>query len=129
MTLRALSLSRSGEDEEEQKTMPEKDPNSYTLITYLWVVGLSALGGIASFWRKMREGVTRKFNITELVGEMFIAVFTGVVTFYLCESAGIIQPMTSALVALSAHMGSRALYILERRFEAIADRFGADKGK
>lgn len=107
--------------------MPEKDPNNYTWITYAWVVGLSVLGGIASFWRKMREGVVRRFNITELIGEIFIAMFTGVVTFYLCESSGITQPMTSALVALSAHMGSRALYFLEKKFEKIAESMNGGK--
>jgi hypothetical protein len=121
---RAISLSRS---EEEGEPMPEKDPNNYTWITYAWVVGLSVLGGIASFWRKMREGVVRRFNITELIGEIFIAMFTGIVTFYMCESSGITQPMTSALVALSAHMGSRALYFLEKKFEKIAESMNGGK--
>ena len=30
--------------------MPDKDPSTYGLITYLWVTGLAAWGGLVSFY-------------------------------------------------------------------------------
>ena len=97
--------------------MPEKDPASYGWITYGWVVALSLLGGTASFFGKVKAGAARWFNIAELVGEMFISAFAGVVTFYLCEWSGFSPLLTAVLVAVAGHMGTRAIFVLERFFE------------
>ena len=50
--------------------MPDKDPSTYGLITYLWVTGLAAWGGLVSFYRKVKSGETRAFNVVELIGEI-----------------------------------------------------------
>lgn len=97
--------------------MPEKDPTSYGLITYAWVVALSILGGAASFFGKVKSGAARWFNIAELIGEMFISAFAGLVTFYLCEWSGFSPLLTAVLVAVAGHMGTRAIFVLERFFE------------
>ena len=93
--------------------MPEKDPTSYTLLTYLWVCGLSIVGGFVNFAAKVRAGRSTPFNIVELIGELVTSGFVGVVTFFLCEAAGISQLISAALIAISGHMGSRALFLLE----------------
>lgn len=97
--------------------MPEKDPTSYTLITYAWVLALSCLGGATSFAAKVRTGMARWFNLTELLGELFTSAFAGVITFYLCEAAQFHGLMTAALVGIAGHMGSRAIFVMERFFE------------
>ena len=86
--------------------MPEKDPSTYGLITYLWVTGLAAWGGLVNFYRKVKSGETRAFNVVELIGE--------IATFWLCEAAQFNPLVTAALVGISGHMGSRAIYQLER---------------
>lgn len=93
--------------------MNDKDPSTYGLITYLWVIGLSAWGGAVSFIRKVQNGEARALNIAELIGEIFTSAFAGVITFWLCEAAQINQLVTAALVGISGHMGSRAIYHLE----------------
>jgi len=93
--------------------MLEKDPMNYSLITYLWVFGVSALGGVVSYVRKVRAGQAEKFSIMEVIGEIVISAFTGLVTFWLCEAASIDQPLTAALVGISGHMGSRAIALFE----------------
>ena len=98
--------------------MPEKDPSTYSAITYLWVSGLAAWGGLVSWFRKRREGQTRPFNIVELVGELATSALAGVVTFWLCESAGMSGLLSAALIAISGHMGSRLLFALEKAVEA-----------
>jgi len=96
--------------------MPEKDPTNYQLLTYLWVVGLSAWGGVVSFIRKIKRGEARAFNFIELIGEICTSAFAGIITFYLCESAGFTGVMTAAFVGISGHMGSRAISMMEKYF-------------
>lgn len=98
--------------------MPEKSPENYTWLTYLWVVGLSALGGIVAFMRKVKEGNARAWNFAELVGEVATSAFAGVMTFFMCEASGFSPLITAALVGISGHMGSRAIFQLENFFSA-----------
>ena len=97
--------------------MPEKDPSTYTLLTYAWVFLLSMAGGVVSFARKMREGVVRAFNITEFIGELITSAFAGVMTFYLCEWSGVAPLLSAVLIGISGHMGSRAIFGIERWVE------------
>lgn len=99
-----------------------KDPASIPWITYLWVVGLSAWGGLVSFYSKTRRGVSRAWNITELVGELATSALSGVITFYLCEYSGTPPLLSAALIAISGHMGSRLIFMVESRLEDRAAR-------
>jgi len=76
--------------------MPEKDPTTYTLMTYGWVVLLATWGGIVSFIRKIKAGESRPNNIMEFVGEIVTSGFAGVITFYLCEASSM-SPLLTAL--------------------------------
>jgi len=103
--------------------MPEKDPSNYSLLTYGWVFLLSSWGGLVNFMRKRREGTARPFNLTELVGELVTSAFSGVLTFWMCEAAGISGLVTAAMVGISGHMGSRAIFHLEQWAESRAGKF------
>lgn len=94
--------------------MPEKDPTSYSYLTYLWVFGLSAWGGLVSFNTKRRNGLVRPFNIMELLGEIAASAFAGIITFYICESAQISPLLEASFVGIAGHMGSRIIYQFER---------------
>lgn len=93
--------------------MLEKDPTSYSFLTYLWVFGLSSLGGFISFMNKVKKGHARAFNIAEFIGEISASAFAGVITFWLCENADISPLVTAAFVGVSGHMGSRAIMLFE----------------
>lgn len=93
--------------------MLEKDPSSYALITYIWVLGLSCWGGLAGYIRKLKAGEMVRFSLSELIGELVISAFVGILTFYLCESAQLNQVLSAALVGVSGHMGSRAMFAIE----------------
>lgn len=94
--------------------MPQNSPENYGLITYLWVIGLSVLGGTAHNIAKIKNGTLKRFSIPEWVGDIAIAAFIGIITFYLCEAAGFTPPLTAALVGVASHMGTRAMVIFER---------------
>ena len=98
--------------------MPEKDPTTYSLITYAWVGTLSAWGGIVNWIKKRQSGESRPFNVMELVGEIMTSAFAGVLTFWLCETAELQPLLTAALVGISGHMGSRAIYHMEEWAES-----------
>lgn len=95
-----------------------RDPTTYGLLTYLWVGGLSAWGGLISFLRKRAAGEARPWNVVELIGELATSAFAGIITFWLCEAAGITPLITAALVGITGHAGSRALYHFEKWAEA-----------
>lgn len=98
--------------------MPEKSPENYELITYLWVIGLSALGGVVSFIHKVKHGNAKAWNFIEFFGELATSAFAGVLTFYLCEWSGFDRLATAAFVGISGHMGSKAIKLLEGFFES-----------
>ena len=50
----------------------------------------------------------------ELIGEIATSAFAGLITFWLCEAAQFNPLVTAALVGISGHMGSQAIYQLER---------------
>jgi hypothetical protein len=101
--------------------MPEKesmaDPMAYPLITYVWVFVWSAFGGIVSFIQKVKAGHARVFNLAEFVGELCTSAFVGLLTFWLCQSQGISPLNTAIAVSISGHMGTRALFMLEKNLE------------
>lgn len=106
--------------------MQEKAPiftSIADLLTYAWVFGLAMLGGAASFVRRVRSGQAKYSNIIELIGELVVSAFAGLVTFFLCRSAGFDEMLTAALIAISGHMGTRLIFLAE---EMLIKRVGLD---
>lgn len=93
--------------------MPHKDPTNYPLLTYLWVIALSVWGGIVHHIKKLKSGTVTRFSFSELIGDIVISGFIGVMTFYLCEYANFDELLTAFLVGISSHMGTRGLMVLE----------------
>lgn len=94
-------------------------PNEWAeFLTWVWMIGLSLLGGFVSFVRKVRASHVRAWNFTEFVGEIVTAALAGIITANLCQWLGYPAPLTYALTGIGAHMGSRALFKLEALFDA-----------
>ena len=90
-----------------------REPTSYPLITYAWVLGLSIWGGIVNYIRRLKLGKAQPFSVIELIGELSISAFSGIITFYLCEASNINQLLTAAIVGMAGHMGSRTIFLIE----------------
>lgn len=99
-------------------------PFDYSTLTYLWVLGLGAVGGIVNFQRKLSAGTVRAFNVTEFLGEVFTSGFAGLLTFWLCEATDINKLVGAVLIGISGHMGSRAIFLIEKWAET---KFGTVK--
>lgn len=93
--------------------MVEKDPSIFASLIPWWVALLSILGGVVHYIKKVRDGAAKRFNIAELLGDIVTSAFVGFVTFHLCLASELGQNLTAALVGISGHMGSRALFLLE----------------
>lgn len=83
---------------------------------YIWTMFLSLFAGIVQYVEKLRSGV--EFNMRELICDLIICVFVGYLTMLLCKIAGISGDAQSFIVAISAHMGTRALM----QYEAFRNR-------
>lgn len=102
------------------------------LATYGWVFVISFFGGFASWARKVKDGKARWFNFVELIGELAIASFAGVITFLLCRWAETNEWLMAALIGISGHMGSRTIFLaeqaLERWYRRMFPSVGGDDG-
>jgi CHASE2 domain-containing sensor protein len=103
-----------------------KDPFSYPAVAYLWVIVWSAAGGIVSFRQKMLRGDARAFNMVEFIGEVTTSSFVGVISFWLCEYSEVPKLLEAVIIAVSGHMGTRAIFIFERY---LMKKFGVEEPK
>lgn len=103
--------------------MTEAGLRAIDWFTWLWVVGMSLLGGFVSFYQKLKAGKARPFNIAEFIGELGISGLVGIVTFLLCKEWDVSEYLSAALVGITAHMGSRAIMM----FEQYVERFFSKK--
>lgn len=101
-----------------------RTPFDYEFLTYVWVMGLAAFGGVVNFSRKMREGAVRAFNLTEFIGEIATSAFAGLLTFWLTEAADMDKLLAAVLIAVSGHMGSRAIFMIEKAWQRKVENKG-----
>ena len=93
---------------------PQKTITGFAMLTYAWVLFLSGWGGVVNYLSKVRSGHIARFNLTELIGDMCISGFTGVLTFWMCQAAGFDELITAVFVGISGHMGARMIGKLEK---------------
>lgn len=109
----------------ERSNMPEKDPNNTALIgeffkqllPYLSTLFLSCWGGIVSYIQRLRIHRSR-FNWKDLTFDLVISSFAGLLTHFFCEYSNVGGSMSAILIAVSGHMGTRAI----ASFEKMRDR-------
>lgn len=90
-----------------------RDPLSYSLRQYALMLGIALLGGIVSWYAKVRRGEVRAWSILQLVGELATSAFAGLMAFWICEQLASPPLLTASLVGIAGHMGTRAIAALE----------------
>ena len=88
-------------------------PENYSLVTYIWVIGLSILGGTVRTLTHLKMGMGFRDLCRRWIIDIVVSAFIGMVTFFLCEYAQLDQMLTAAFIGISAHMGTRAIVIIE----------------
>lgn len=98
-----------------------KDPLSYPLRVYGFMLAVAILGGFVSWYAKVRRNEIPAGSVFHLIGEVTTSAFAGMLTFFACEYADLPQILTAALVGVSGHMGAKLISLAEeaakRRFD------------
>lgn len=97
--------------------MPEKDPTTWSLATWILAIGMSFAGGAINWYAKVRAGHARAFNFVELVGEMFTAGVVGLGAFMAAQGMGQSEGVSAAVAGIAGHMATRLLFAVERYAE------------
>ena len=97
-----------------QSAANARDPLLYPVTAYVWVIIWSVAGGLAGFWQKLKRGDVRAFNVVELMGELFCSGFVGVITYWICQGAGVPPIWQPPIIAVSGHMSTRLLFLFEK---------------
>jgi hypothetical protein len=92
---------------------PVKDPLNYPLRQYGFVLLTALLGGLVSWYAKVRKGEVAAWNLSQLIGELCTSAFAGLLAFWICEWMSTPAILTPALVGISGHMGTRAIQAFE----------------
>lgn len=104
--------------------MLDKDPQSYSLLQYAWVVGLAAWGGaVAYIQRIQQEGGTFRFPV--FVSELLTSGLSGMLAFFLCEMADISGLMAAVLIAIAGHTGGEFVAMVKG---GVMNRYGSRVG-
>ena len=98
----------------EGSAMPNS-PENYGLVTYLWVLAISILGGTVRTLTNLTFDMSWQCVLRRWTIDIIVSAFIGVITFYLCEYAKLDQVLTAAFVGISAHMGTRVIVLVEER--------------
>lgn len=94
--------------------MPDKNPENYTLLTYLGFGLLSVWGGLVTHILRIRQD-GKAFIWREAFLQVTVSGFAGMLSMLLCWHLTAPVPLAGFMAGISGYMGSRALSILENR--------------
>ncbi len=89
--------------------MPEKDPN---IAAWLFSLVISFVAALAQYAQRIRDGLKPEWRTFAV--DTVICVFVGGVTHMICEASDVTGMWQSVMVAINAHMGTRAMMQWQR---------------
>ena len=90
--------------------MPEKSPETWSLATWLIVMGMSLLGGFTSYYRRVKAGMPAAISFIEILGEAALCVMMGFCGFLFADWWFNDQRISIASSGLAAHFAVRLLF-------------------
>ena len=99
-----------------------RNPLSVSLREYCFFLGLAVLGGVTSWWSKVRRGELPIWNISAFIGELVISAFAGLMAFFLCEYMSFNTWLSAAVVGMSGHAGAKGIGWLESAGQRMAEK-------
>lgn len=96
--------------------VPNKNPDFFTVLTdwfkeampFVTTLILSLWGGVVNHITMLRR-YRRSFRPDEFAFDLIISTFAGLLTYFFCKSSNVSETMSAVLIAISGHMGTRAL--------------------
>jgi uncharacterized membrane protein len=102
--------------------------NPRDLLTIALMLLLAMWGGIVNYIGRIRAGLVRSFRFFELIGEMVISSFSGLIIYFIALHLQVDPLLTVVLVAIAGHEGARTIFLLQRAYTPWVERvFGAQK--
>lgn len=95
-------------------------PLSVPLAEYGLMLGMSILGALISWIRKVRKGEIPTWSLGYLIGEMTMSAFMGLLTFWVCEWRGLPQAVTASLCGVAGLASAKLLTLAEQFAERMA---------
>ncbi len=92
---------------------PHTDPLELPLKHYGLVLVAALLGGLVSFYGKVRAGTVSAANLFHLIGELATSAFAGLLVFWFCVYLDVPMILTASLAGVAGHMGARAISMAE----------------
>jgi len=97
--------------------MPENNLPKITevlsnVIPYLYFIMLGIWGGTVNYLGKLKKS-GNNFYTKELIGEVFISGFSGLISAYLCVAAGFPFAAICAASGIAGHMGGKTFDLIE----------------
>lgn len=99
-----------------------RSPLSVSLAEYGLMLGAAIAGGVVSWYRKVRRGEIPSWGLGYLIGEMTMAAFAGLLTFWGCEAAEIPHFLTAALAGVSGLASAKLLTLAEFAAQKFAEK-------
>lgn len=103
-----------------QSAMP--NPLQITLAEYGLMLSISILGGLVGWIRKVKSGELPPWSLAQLIGEMVISAFAGLLTFWACTAVGMQPLLIAPLAGMAGLAGSNGLALAEKYAQKFAER-------
>ncbi len=107
--------------------MPDKDPTTWALGTWVLALSMALGGGLINWYAKLKRGHVRAFNFVELIGEIFTSGFVGLGVFMFLSSWDQPAGACAAAAGVTGHMATRLLFAIERAIERQIDVYQPGK--
>lgn len=100
----------------------DRDPFDLPVKQQVIMLAFALLGGLVSWYAKVRAGSLPAASVMHLVGELTTSAFSGLVAYAVCIWLGTHPALTAAITGISGHAGTRAIaygeMLLKRRANA-----------
>lgn len=83
------------------------------VLTFAWVMGLSLLSGLATYFNRLCHGEALKSPYVTFFLDLIYCQMAGLITYFLAISAGTDGLLTAGLVSAGSHMGARLIFAVE----------------
>ena len=107
--------------------MPDKDPTTWALGTWVLALSMALGGGLINWYARIKRGHARAFNFVELIGEIFTSGFVGLGVFMFLSSWDQPAGACAAAAGVAGHMATRLLFAIERAIERQLDAYQPQK--
>lgn len=91
--------------------MPDKDPTTWSLATWLLILGMSFLGGITRVLGKIKDGGIASVSLIGFIADLATSGLVGVAAYMTMVSFDYPVALCAAASGMSGHLATRIIYL------------------